>query len=171
MVHQVLTYPNKMLKKKSVEVALFDDELGVLLDDMYETMLSAGGVGLAAIQIGVPQAVLLVNLLDDDGMQSKENLLEIINPVITQKSGEIVWQEGCLSIPEYYDDVIRADQITLSYQDRFGNACTLEAEGFLAVAIQHEMDHLDGRLFVERLSILKRKKFEKEWKKQKRKVS
>lgn len=171
MIRAIVIWPDKRLKEKSKEVTQFDSELHELLDDMYETMIHANGVGLAAIQVGVAVNALLVNLPNEDGEQLKEEMLEIINPKITKKNGEIVWQEGCLSIPEYYDDVVRSDEITLEYQDRFGKRHTLEAEGFLAVAIQHEMDHLDGRVFIERLSLLKRKKFEKEWKKQNRKVS
>ena len=99
--------------------------------------------------------------------QRKEDLLEIINPKILRKEGEIIYQEGCLSVPGYYEDVKRAEFITLEYQDRFGQRQELEADGLLSVAIQHEMDHLDGHLFIERIGYNKRKKFDKEYKKQK----
>jgi peptide deformylase len=111
---------------------------------------------------------LIINLVDEESKeQRKEDLLEIINPKILRKEGEIIYQEGCLSVPGYYEDVKRAEFITLEYQDRFGERKELEADGLLSVAIQHEMDHLDGHLFIERIGYNKRKKFDKEYKKQK----
>lgn len=171
MTRPILTWPDKRLRQKSTRVEKFDAGLHRLLDDMNETMSVAAGVGLAAIQIGVTQRALIVNIPDEEGNQSPETLLEVMNPELIAKEGEILWQEGCLSIPEYYDEVTRFERVRLRYQDRHGITQELEAEGLLAVAIQHEMDHLEGRLFVERLSILKRKKFEKEWKKSKREPS
>ncbi|MCE3036287.1 peptide deformylase [Helicobacter anatolicus] len=165
---EVLSYPNDILRKKSSKVEKFDSKLHVLLDDMYETMMQRDGVGLAAVQVGVLQRVLLVNIpREEDGKQYKEDLYEIINPVILHKSDEIYWDEGCLSVPGFYEKVKRYKNISLGYQDRFGNERVLKAEGFLAVAFQHEMDHLEGILFIDKLSILKRKKFEKELKKAK----
>ena len=135
---------------------------------MYETMIAKNGIGLAAIQTGEAKRILIVNLFDEESKeQHKENLLEIINPKILRKEGEIIYQEGCLSVPGYYEDVKRAEFMTLEYQDRFGERRELEAEGLLSVAIQHEMDHLDGHLFIERIGYNKRKKFDKEYKKQK----
>ncbi len=163
MTHPILIWPDKRLKKPSARVVRFDADLHTLLDDMNETMLQAGGVGLAAIQIGQPVAALVINLPDEEGNQPPENLLEVINPEILESKDEILWEEGCLSVPEYYEEVKRHGWIKLGFNDRHGEAHTLEAEGFLAVAIQHEMDHLSGKLFIERLSMLKRKKFEKEW--------
>ena len=93
-----------------------------------------------------------------------DDLLEIINPVISQEQGTIVYQEGCLSVPSFYEDIERYEKLTLNYQDRHGNQQSLEAEGLLSVAIQHEIDHLDGKLFIEKLSYMRRKKFEKEYK-------
>lgn len=164
MILEVLHYPNPILKKKSKEVQSFGEELHQLLDDMYETMLSSNGVGLAAIQVGVELRVLLVNIPREDKKQYKEDLLEIINPQILHKSGEIFFTEGCLSVPNFYEDVLRFDEIELAYHNRFGEVQKLKAKDYLAVAIQHEMDHLDGILFIDRLSLMKRKRFEKEFK-------
>ena len=168
MILDVVTYPNKSLHRVSKEVTKFDDELGKFLDDMYDTMIDKNGIGLAAIQVGVASRILIINLPDKESKeQKKEDLIEIINPKIIKKDGEIVYQEGCLSVPGYYEEVKRAEFILLSYQDRFGKFFQIEAEGLLAVAIQHEMDHLDGHLFIERIGYNKRKKFNKEYKKQK----
>lgn len=165
MIREILVYPDKRLREVSKEVKTFDASLHTLLQDMYETMTFKEGIGLAAIQIGVPLNVLIVNLVDEEGMQKPENLMEIINPVIVQKDGTTVYQEGCLSVPGYYDEVERAEHIVLLYQDRYGVSHQCEYKELAAIAIQHEMDHLKGRLFIETLSYLKRKKFEKEWKK------
>lgn len=171
MKRPILIWPDKRLRQKSRPVTAFDADLHRLLDDMNETMTAAAGVGLAAIQIGVALRALVINIPDEEGNQSPQNLLEIINPELIVKEGQILWQEGCLSVPEYYDEVSRFERVRIRYQDRDGVAQELEADELLAVAIQHEMDHLDGHLFVERLSLLKRKKFEKEWKKSKREAS
>ncbi|MRI58316.1 MAG: peptide deformylase [Epsilonproteobacteria bacterium] len=168
MIRQIITYPDKRLFMRSNEVEHFDQELHRLLDDMYETMRAKNGIGLAAIQVAVPLRALIINLPDEEGNQHKEDLLEIINPKIVQSKGSIVYTEGCLSVPEYYEDVERSEWVRVEYQDRYGNPKSLEAEGLLAVALQHEMDHLDGHLFIEKLPYLKRKKFEKEWKKKAR---
>ena len=168
MIRQIITYPDKRLFMRSSEVERFDEELHQLLDDMYETMIAKNGIGLAAIQVAVPLRALIINLPDEEGKQHKEDLLELINPVIVESRGTQVYTEGCLSVPEYYDDVERAEWVKVEYQDRYGNKKTIESDGLLAVAIQHEMDHLDGHLFIEKLPYLKRKKFEKEWKKKKK---
>ncbi|CZE46509.1 peptide deformylase [Campylobacter geochelonis] len=170
MVLEVLTYPNKKLFETSKEVVEFNKELHGFLDDMYETMIAKKGIGLAAIQVGKPVRALIINLVNDEEVQDKADLLEIINPKITHKDGEIIYQEGCLSVPEFYEDVTRAKDIKLEYQDRFGEAKTLDASELLAVCIQHEMDHLNGHLFIEKIGYSKRKKFDKEYKKIKRKI-
>ena len=175
MIREIIVYPDKRLKKVSKEVSTFDEALHTLLDDMYDTMRSKNGVGLAAIQVGVDARVLIINVpLDDqDGEsygedhdandQPKENTLEMINPVVIEKEGTEKFQEGCLSIPGVYEDVERAKYVKVEYYDRHGEKHSIEDDGFLAVAMQHEMDHLDGKVFIEKLSFLKRKKFEKEW--------
>lgn len=165
MIREILVYPNKILREVSKDVTSFGDELHSLLNDMYETMVFKEGIGLAAIQIGVPLNVLLINLVDEDGIQKPEELFEIINPVILKKNGAVVYQEGCLSVPGYYDEVERAEHIVLRYHDKEGNQHQKEFSGLMAIAVQHEMDHLKGHLFIEKLSYLKRRKFEKEWKK------
>lgn len=163
---EILKYPNKTLRKISKDVQDFDNTLHQLLDDMYDTMSQKQGVGIAAIQVGVDKRALLINVpREEDGEQYKEDLLEIINPVFLKKEGSIKWNEGCLSVPEFYEEVDRFEEITLAYQDRFGKKKILQAKGLLAIAIQHEIDHLNGVLFVDKLPILKRKKFEKELKK------
>lgn len=172
MLREIITYPNPRLFLQSQKVEKFDENLHVLLDDMYETMIANKGVGLAAIQVDVPLRALLVDIGDEEGEQKdKQMLIEIINPIITPLDDEkISCNEGCLSIPGYYEDVMRYKNIKLDYQDRFGKAQTLVAHDFLAVAIQHEVDHLDGHLFIEKLSFLKRKKFDKEFKKKTKKI-
>jgi peptide deformylase len=165
MIREILVYPNKLLREVSRDVIHFDISLHELLDDMYETMVAKEGIGLAAIQIGVALNALLINLVDEQGLQKKENLYEIINPLIIEKDGSTVYQEGCLSVPGYYDEVTRAEHIKLRYYDRMGVMHEEEFSDLMAIAVQHEMDHLTGHLFIEKLSYLKRKKFEKEWKK------
>lgn len=163
---EILKYPNKTLRKISKDVQDFDNTLHQLLDDMYDTMSQKQGVGIAAIQVGIDKRALLINVpREEDGEQYKEDLLEIINPVFLKKEGSIKWNEGCLSVPEFYEEVDRFEEITLAYQDRFGEKKILQAKRLLAIAIQHEIDHLNGVLFVDKLPILKRKKFEKELKK------
>lgn len=168
MVREIVVYPDKRLKLISKEVTAFDDALHDLLDDMYDTMCARNGVGLAAIQVGVDIRALIINipLEDADGEhdQPKENTLEMINPVIVEQDGREKFQEGCLSIPGVYEDVERAKHVKVEYFDRHGKKHTIEDDDFLAVAMQHEMDHLDGKVFIEKLSYIKRKKFEKEWK-------
>ena len=171
MIRDIVVYPDKRLKEVSKPVEKFDEELHTLLDDMYDTMVAKNGVGLAAIQIAVPLRVLIINRpldVDSDDVrvqQPKENTLEVINPVILEADGSTKFQEGCLSVPGYYEDVNRYKNIKIEYQNRYGEKIIIEDDDFLAIALQHEMDHLDGKLFIEKLSIIKRKKFEKEWKK------
>ena len=146
----IVTYPNKTLKQISSNVELFDLALHQFLDDMYETMMESNGIGLAAIQVANPLRILILCMPDDEGNQSKESLLEIINPEIINPLGRCLYQEGCLSVPGFYEEIERYETLTLTYQDRFGNPCTLDADGLLAIAIQHEMDHLDGIVFYNR---------------------
>jgi len=168
MVREIVVYPDKRLKLISKEVEMFNGALHDLLDDMYETMRAKNGVGLAAIQVGIDQRVLIINapleVEDGEHDQPKENTLEMINPVIVERDGTEKFQEGCLSIPGVYEDVERAKHVKVEYFDREGNKQTIEDDSFLAVAMQHEIDHLDGKVFIEKLSYIKRKKFEKEWK-------
>ena len=165
MIREIVVYPDKRLRKISEDVENFDANLHKLLDDMYETMIAQAGVGLAAIQVSIPSNILIICLPNEEDVQGKEDLIEAINPVVTHKDGELVFTEGCLSVPGFTEDVTRAQHIVVEYFNRDGEKQTMEAEGFLAVAWQHEMEHLEGHLFIEHLSFLKRKKFEKEWKK------
>jgi peptide deformylase len=166
MILPIVTYPDRRLKLVSKPVSEFTADLHTLLDDMYETMIQTNGIGLAAIQVDRAIDVLIINLPNDDeeGTQDRANLLEIINPAITYSEGTTVYQEGCLSVPKFYEDVERFEKISITYQDRHGNACSLDAEELLSIAIQHEIDHLQGKLFIEKLSYARRKKFEKEYK-------
>ncbi len=165
MIRDIITYPNKLLKTKSKTVEQFDKTLHTLLDDMYETMIAKNGIGLAAIQVAEPIRALIINLPNEDDRQDKDDLLELINPEILEMDGSTIYKEGCLSVPQYYEDVQRAEWVRVSYFDRFGKQYEMKCDELLAIAVQHEMDHLKGELFVEKLSYLKRKKFEKEWKK------
>lgn len=160
----IVEYPDKKLREKSKEVISFDAKLHQLLDAMYPIMMNTNGIGLAAIQVSHPVCALILNLPDEDGEQPKENLIEIINPIVTHEDGESIYQEGCLSVPHFYEDIKRFETITINYQDRDANTKTIEADGLLAIAIQHEMDHLEGILFIDKLSYSRRKKFEKEYK-------
>jgi len=170
MIKEILTYPNPILRKKSQDIVKFDKELHALLDDMNDTMIEYGGVGLAAVQIGKLYNVLIINLPvkdsqnPDEDIQLQENLIEAINPMITHKDGEQLFNEGCLSIPGVNEEIKRAMNVTVEYFNRDGQKQTMEADEFLSVAWQHEIEHLTGHVFIENLSFLKRKKFEKEWK-------
>lgn len=160
----ILTYPDKRLKQISKDVTKFDEEIHKLLDAMNEMMLASNGIGLAAIQVNYPLNILILNIPDNEGEQHPDNLMEIINPVIINKEGLTTYQEGCLSVPGFYEDIERFETVTINYQDRHGNTKSLDADGLLSIAIQHEMDHLAGKLFIEKLSYARRKKFEKEYK-------
>jgi len=162
---EIVTYPNKILKQISKPVERFDSELHKLLDEMYDTMIKHQGVGLAAIQVAVPLRALLIDIGDEEGNQSKDTLIEVINPEFLTWDGTIKDTEGCLSVPDYFDEVERYANVKVKFFDRFGKEHIMDADGLLSVAFQHETDHLDGHLFVERLDYIKRKKFEKEWKK------
>ncbi len=165
MLLPIITYPNKLLHSVSREVTEFDETLHRFLDDMYETMIHSNGIGLAAIQVANPIRALIICLPDEEGNQRREDLLEIINPVIQNPQGLTQYQEGCLSVPGFYEDVERFATLTLRYHNRHGEECVLEADELLAIAVQHEIDHLGGKLFIEKLSYTRRKKFEKEYKK------
>ena len=161
----IVIYPDRRLKSVSEPVSSFDKELHTLLDNMYDTMISSNGIGLAAIQVGRSIQALILNLPDEENVQHKEDLIEIINPEITFKEDSVFYQEGCLSIPGFYEEIERYARIAIRYQDRNGKTCTMEAEELLSIAIQHEMEHLQGKVFIENLSYSRRKKFEKEYKK------
>ena len=160
----ILLLPDSVLRQKSEPVAVFDKHLRQLADDMLETMYHAPGIGLAAIQIGVPKRMLVVDLAKRE--EAPPNPHVIINPVITWSSHDTsVYEEGCLSIPDYYEEITRPASIRLSYQDETGAEHAIEADGLMSTCLQHEIDHLNGVLFIDYLSKLKRdrvvKKFTK----------
>ncbi len=154
----------KILREPGVEVEAFDDELRALVEDMLETMYFAEGIGLAAPQVGVSLRVCVLDLRDEDNPEGGRWVL--VNPVIVESSDEEEKApEGCLSIPEMEDVVTRAVRVTVRGFDAEGEAVEVEAEGLLARALQHEIDHLDGILFIDRLSAYKRRALLKKWKK------
>ena len=148
---RILEFPDPRLRKKAAQVAVVDDELRQLIDDMFETMYAAPGIGLAATQVDVHKRLLVA-----DVSVEKNEPFVLINPEIIEKDGLAVTEEGCLSVPGYYEEVERPDHIKVKYLDREGNEQISEFEGLLAVCVQHEMDHLEGKLFVDYLSALKR---------------
>jgi peptide deformylase len=153
-IRPILTAPDPRLKAVSTDVQTVDAEIRKLVDDMTESMYAAEGIGLAAVQIGAAKRVILIDL---DQKEGKKNPRAFINPKILWASEETaVFEEGCLSVPEIWDDVERPARIKAEYLDRDGNKQLLEADGLLATCLQHEMDHLDGVLFIDHLSRLKR---------------
>ena len=146
----ILHYPDERLHTVAKPVDVVDDALRRLIDDMAETMYAAHGIGLAATQIDYHRRLVVIDLSEEH-----DDLLVLINPVITRKAGETVYEEGCLSVPGIYDKVTRAETVTVEALDRDGQPFSLDAEGLLAICIQHEIDHLDGKVFVEYLSALK----------------
>jgi len=153
-IRPILTAPDPRLKAVSEPVARVDAEIRALIDDMIETMYGADGIGLAAIQVGVPKRVLVMDIAQKDG---KKNPIAYVNPKILWASEEMAtFEEGCLSVPEIWDEVERPARIRAEYLDRDGKRHEIEADGLLATCLQHEMDHLEGVLFLDHLSKLKR---------------
>jgi peptide deformylase len=150
---EILKYPDPILSKVASPVTNYNGKTAVLIENMLETMYAAPGVGLAAPQVGVSERIVV---LDVDHENPGKTVYKLINPVITRAEGELVWEEGCLSVVDYTAEVRRAAQVEVSAFDERENAVTIEAEGLLAVALQHEIDHLDGKLFIDRISRLKR---------------
>ena len=144
-------------------VAQVDERIRTLVQDMAETMYASKGIGLAATQVDVHERVVVIDLSEE-----KNQLLALINPVITKKDGETTYEEGCLSVPGIYEEVTRAATITVEFLDIQGNKQTLDADGLLAICIQHELDHLQGKLFVEYLSPLKQNRIKTKMKKRQR---
>ncbi len=153
---KILVFPDPRLRKTASPVAVVDDDLRVLIDDMFETMYAAPGIGLAATQVDVHRRFLVADVsVDNDEPHA------LINPVILEKNGVTVSEEGCLSVPGYYEEVERAERIRVRYQDKSGTEVETEMEGTLAICVQHEIDHLDGKLFVDYLSDAKRSRIRK----------
>ena len=160
---KILEFPDPRLRTKAAPVEVVDDNLRALIDDMFETMYAAPGIGLAATQVDVHRRLLVADVSAD---RSEPHVL--INPEILEKDGVIVSDEGCLSVPGYYEEVERAEHIRVRFLDRQGDPQEMEAEGLLAVCIQHEMDHLLGKLFVDYLSEAKRQRIRKKLLKERR---
>jgi peptide deformylase len=151
---QIKIYPDPILKQVAVEENSFDAKLHKLLDDMKDTMYAEDGIGLAAPQIGVSRRIAVIDVSPD-----RNEPLELVNPEILTQEGKTSSEEGCLSIPDFRESITRFTNITVSAQDRHGKTFEIAADGILAICMQHEIDHLDGVLFVDHLSRLKRELF------------
>ena len=160
---RILEFPDPRLRTRATPVAAVDDDLRRLIDDMFETMYAAPGIGLAATQVDVHKRLLVADVSPD-----RDAPHVLINPEILEKDGVTVTDEGCLSVPGYYEEVERAEHIRVRFLDRDGEDVELEASGLLAVCIQHEIDHLDGKLFVDYLSEAKRQRIRKRLVKERR---
>ena len=156
-VRTILIYPDPLLKTVCLKVAAVDREISAIIDDLVDTMRAGpGSVGVAAPQIGVTLRVCVVDVSGSrQGRENNHGLLAMVNPEIVHREGAAIMREGCMSVPDYTGDVERATSISVRYLDGTGEARELEASGFEAVAIQHEMDHLDGLLFLDRIASLK----------------
>lgn len=150
-LHRIIYLPDKRLRLPSARIEKIDNALHTLIDDMFETMYHARGVGLAAPQIGINIQLAVVDTIGDKSQQ-----IVLINPEVIEKIGEMQYQEGCLSVPGAYDTVVRAETVTIRAQDRDGKTFEMTASGLLGECFQHEIDHLNGKLFIDLLSPLKR---------------
>lgn len=159
----ILCFPDERLRTKAKRVEQVTTKHQRLLDDMLETMYAAPGIGLAATQINVHEQIIVIDISED-----KNNPYCLINPEIISHTGKEIMEEGCLSVPDTYAEVERADEVVVKYLDKKGNEQTIEADGLLAVCLQHEIDHLQGKLFVDYLSKLKRERIRKKLEKQQR---
>jgi len=164
-IKTIITEPNKILRQVSKDVEKVGKEEKRLMDDMLETMYHAKGIGLAAIQIGVPKRIIV---LDISKNEKEKNPMYFVNPIIKNKNKlNSIYEEGCLSVPDYFAEVERPKNCEVEYIDYYGNKKNLKAEGLLATCIQHEMDHLEGILFIDYLSKLKKSMIVKKLSKQK----
>jgi peptide deformylase len=164
-IRAIRTYPDPVLRVKTGRVEKIDNSLDQLIQDMIETMHAAPGVGLAANQIGVSLQLAVIDLSSREEDEQRHPLMVIINPEILSLEGAVVEEEGCLSIPDYAEKVKRASKIRVRAQDLTGKSFEIAAEGLLAKALQHEIDHLNGVLFIDRLSPLKKNIFKRRFKK------
>ncbi len=160
---KILEFPDPRLRTRAKPVEVVDEALRQLIDDLFETMYDAPGIGLAATQVDIHRRLLVA-----DVSAEKSDPQVLINPQILERDGTLVTEEGCLSVPGYYEDVERSEQIRVRFLDREGNAIEKEMEGMLAVCVQHEIDHLNGRLFVDYLSEAKRQRIRKRLQKDRR---
>ena len=162
---EIITEPNKLLREKSLAVTRVDEDLQKLMDDMLETMYAAPGIGLAAIQVGVPKRVIVLDIewrdksenINNEEQVDRKNPIYFVNPeIITKSKSNSTYEEGCLSVPGQFAEITRPDKCQVKYLDYYGQQKELVAEGMLATCIQHEIDHLEGILFIDYLSKLKK---------------
>ena len=165
MILEILKYPDKRLRTVAKPVENVNSEIKKQIKDMFETMYDAPGIGLAATQVNFHQRLIVIDVSEECNQP-----LCLINPEIIEKNGEIEWEEGCLSVPNYYENVKRANEIKVSALNELGQSVEVEANEMLAVCIQHEMDHLNGILFVDHLSKLKQKRLKNKAEKQTKKL-
>ena len=152
----ILHYPDNKLRQKGEKINAFDDNLKKISDDMLETMYAAKGIGLAAVQVNLPIRLIVIDI-----SESRNEPIILVNPIINDRKEKIIFEEGCLSVPGFYEKVERYNDISVTYNDIDGNTINKNAEGLLAVCIQHEIDHLDGKLFVDYISEIKRDRISK----------
>jgi len=158
----IITIPDPILRKVSAPIERVDDELRQLIDDMLETMYEAPGIGLAGVQVAVPRRVIVLDVMRDEDVP--KNPIAMINPEIVWRGDEVsVHEEGCLSIPEYYAEIERPSEVRVAFLDRDGQPQEMHCEDLLATVVQHEVDHLDGKLFIDYLSRLKRDRLVKKF--------
>ena len=158
----ICIYPDPVLRQKARLVKNIDNGIQRLIDDMVETMYHAPGIGLAANQVGRPLSLLVIHIQREE---SEYGLIVLINPQMVSSRGETTFEEGCLSVPEYYANVTRPEEVVVRGLDRRGEKIEIAAGGLLAIALQHEMDHLEGKLFIDRISPIARDIFKRRWKK------
>jgi len=167
-LREFLTEPNKILRKKSITVDEVNEEIQLLMDDMLDTMYAAPGIGLAAIQVGIPKRVIVLDISKKD--EPKKPMCFVNPEIIVKSKNNSSYEEGCLSVPGQFAEIERPDKCTVKFLDYYGKAQELKAEGMLATCIQHEMDHLEGILFIDYLSKLKRSMIVKKLSKQKKEL-
>jgi peptide deformylase len=158
----ICIYPDPVLRQKACRVEEIDDGIQRLIDDMIETMYNAPGIGLAANQVGRPISVLVIDI---QRREADSGLITLINPELVSARGTTAFEEGCLSVPEYFHAVTRHEEVVVRGFDRRGERIEIAASGLLAIALQHEMDHLEGKLFVDRISPIARDIFKRRWRK------
>jgi len=167
-LRRILTEPNKILREKSLNVEHVDKDLQQLMDDMLETMYAAPGIGLAAIQVGIPKRVIVLDLSKKD---EEKHPMYFVNPeIITKSDTQSIYEEGCLSVPGQFAEIYRPNKCHIKYLDYYGTPKEVKAEGMIATCIQHEMDHLEGILFIDYLSKLKKTMIIKKLSKQKKEL-
>ena len=167
-LRKILIEPNEILRQKSLPVENVDKDIQILMDDMLETMYAAPGIGLAAIQVGIPKRVIVLNIEQKEG---KKNPLFFVNPEVIEKSeNKSTYEEGCLSVPGQFAEIDRPERCYVKYLDYYGEKKEIKAEGMLATCIQHEIDHLEGILFIDYLSKLKQSMIIKKLSKQKKAI-